>query len=162
MKDCVLDSFPGQYLSSILVLQQDQQDKIKCFYSFSLAGIDLGGNCAHLSPEILNARRGPRKFVSYVKQPVWAAGVLAYEFAGHRSPFESGVTTIDQRGYDVNELPPLKYTYCRNSMHCQPLPSEFTALVNLMLEMEPNDRPSLRSCLTRIQLLYYAPNLDVD
>ena len=141
MKDCILDSFPGQYLSSILVLQQDQQDKIKCFHSFSLAGIDLGGNRAHLSPEILNARPGPRRFVSYVKQPVWAAGVLAYEFAGHRSPFESGVTTIDQRGYDVNELPPLKYTYCRNSMHCQPLPSEFAALVNSMLEMKPNDRP---------------------
>ena len=33
------------------------------------------------------AKPGPRKIVFYVKQPVWAAGVLAYELAGHPSPF---------------------------------------------------------------------------
>lgn len=118
-----------------------------------LSGIDLGGNHAHLSPEILNARPGPRKTINYAKQPVWAAGVLGYEFAGHRSPFESGVTTFDQRGYSVDELPPLRYTNCRNSIHCQRLPSDFTSLVKSMLEMAPSDRPSLQSCLKAVSRL---------
>ena len=70
-----------------------------------------GGNEAHLAPEVLNARSGPRKVIDYSKQPVWAAGVLAYELAGHLSPFEGG--RIDPRSYDVSSLPPLKSTYCQ-------------------------------------------------
>lgn len=45
-------------------------------------GFGAGGNTAHLAPEILNAKPGPKKFLDYSKQPVWAAGVLAYELAG--------------------------------------------------------------------------------
>ena len=115
-----------------------------------LTGIDVGGNNAHLAPEILNARSGPRKFITYSKQPVWAAGVLAYEFAGHRSPFESDVSPINQRGYDTDELPPLRYTYCKNSKYCQALPRDLTALAKSMLEMDPVDRPSLQSCLQSV------------
>ena len=118
-----------------------------------LPGIDVGGNRAHLSPEILNTRPGPRKTINYAKQPVWAAGVLGYEFAGHKSPFESGVTTFDQRGYSVDELPPLRYTNCRNSIHCQSLPRDFTSLVRSMLQMAPSDRPSLQSCLKAVSRL---------
>ena len=47
------------------------------------AGFGAGGNTAHLAPEILNAKPGPKKFLDYSKQPVWAAGVLAYELAGN-------------------------------------------------------------------------------
>ena len=47
-----------------------------------MSGFGAGGNTAHLAPEVLNAKPGPRKFLDYRKQPVWAAGVLAYELAG--------------------------------------------------------------------------------
>ena len=45
-------------------------------------GYSPGGNTAHLAPEILNAKPGPKRFLDYSKQAVWAAGVLAYELAG--------------------------------------------------------------------------------
>lgn len=118
-------------------------------FAASPSGYDIGGNRAHLCPEILNAKPGPRYMISYTKQPVWAAGVLAYEFAGHKSPFESGAH--DQRGYQVDQLPPLKFTYCKNSRFCQSLPPDFTSLVKRMLEMEASDRPSLQTCLARAE-----------
>jgi len=67
-------------------------------------GIDVGGNNAHLAPEILNARSGPRKFINYSKQPVWAAGVLAYEFAGHKSPPEQLQGSHQRLFSDIAEL----------------------------------------------------------
>ena len=45
-------------------------------------GYSPGGNTAHLAPEILNAKPGPKRYIDYSKQPVWAAGVLLYELAG--------------------------------------------------------------------------------
>lgn len=113
--------------------------------SYPYAGMDIGGNQAHLAPEILNCRSGPRSTLDYSKQPVWAAGVLAYELAGHQSPFASG--TIDQRGYAVDQLPALRTTYCSNSAHYQKLPAELTRLAGSMLQPDPSDRPSLQRCL---------------
>ena len=109
-----------------------------------VAGADIGGNRAHLCPEILNARPGPKKFISYKKQPVWAAGVLAYELAGHPSPFAA--ETIDQRGYTVDQLPSLQFTHCKYSKYTQKLPREFTDLVRSMLDIEPTTRPTLANC----------------
>ena len=109
-----------------------------------VAGTDIGGNRAHLCPEILNAKPGPKRTVSYVKQPVWAAGVLAYELAGHPSPFSGGV--IDQRGYTVDQLPPLKFTYCKQSKYIQPLSGVLTDLVRAMLDIEASTRPTLVHC----------------
>lgn len=106
-------------------------------------GTDIGGNRAHLAPEILTCRAGPRSFLDYSKQPVWAAGVLAYELAGHPSPFEA----IDQKGYDVKALPSLKTTHCSNASYRQPLPPQLTALVESMLNPDPEDRVSLQQCL---------------
>ena len=108
------------------------------------AGTDIGGNRAHLCPEILNTKSGPKKTISYLKQPIWAAGVLAYELAGHPSPFSGGV--IDQRGYTVDQLPPLKFTYCRQSKFAQPLLSQLTDLVRAMLDIEQSSRPTLAHC----------------
>jgi serine/threonine protein kinase len=116
-----------------------------------LLDADRGGNEAHLAPEILNSRPGPRGRLDYSKQPVWAAGVLAYELSGHDSPFKSG--TIDQRGYGVDLLPPLETTYCSDSTHCQKLPAEFTKLVSSMLHPEPDIRPTLRECLDIVNKL---------
>lgn len=108
-------------------------------------GFDIGGNAAHLAPDILNCKIGPRSRLNYSKQPVWAAGVLAYELAGHQSPFQSG--TIDQRGYGIHQVPSLKTTYCSNPSYCQPLPAELTKLVQSMLQSDPKDRPTLQHCL---------------
>ena len=107
--------------------------------------MDIGGNRAHLAPEILNSKPGPRNYLDYSKQSVWAAGVLAYELAGHPSPFKAG--TIDQRGYGVDELPPLKFTFCKSSNYCQRLPSELTRLVVSMLQPDMDDRFSLQRCV---------------
>lgn len=110
-----------------------------------------GGNEAHLAPEVLNVRSGPRKVIDYNKQPVWAAGVLAYELAGHLSPFEGG--RIDQRAYDVSSLPPLKSTYCQISSRQQSLPYELGILVKSMLAYEPENRPTLNEVYQKISRL---------
>ena len=115
------------------------------------SGYDIGGNRAHMCPEVLNAKPGPRGTISYIKQPVWAAGILAYELAGHTSPFEAG--TLDQRGYDIDQVPPLKFTYSKNSKFCQSLPSGLTALVRNMLLVEACDRPTIQSCLKTVNSL---------
>ena len=117
--------------------------------SSPLSGAEAGGNNAHLCPEVLNARPGPRKTIQYKKQPVWAAGVLAYELAGHPNPFEKG--TIDQRGYSIDQLPPLNDTYCKHTRYCQPLPQAFGTLVQGMLQPETSDRTPLSDCLFRLQ-----------
>lgn len=86
--------------------------------------------------------------LDYSKQPVWAAGVLAYELAGHHSPFAAG--SIDQRGYRVTDLPPLEYTHCRNNSYNEKLSRGLTRLVSSMLAPDPGDRPSLQECLDTI------------
>ena len=73
--------------------------------------VPRGGNDAHLAPEILNTRPYPGKYLDYNKQPVWEAGVLAYELAGHRSPFER--TSVDQRAYSIASLPRLASTFAQ-------------------------------------------------
>lgn len=115
------------------------------------AETDIGGNRAHLSPEVLNATCGPNKTISYVKQPVWAAGVLAYELAGHPNPFTSDA--IDQCCYTVDQLPPLHDTYYKNSQFVQSLPKWFTDLVRGMLDFDPALRPKLASCYNKMSFI---------
>ncbi len=119
-----------------------------CYVTVVSVGYDIGGNRAHLAPELLNCRPGPRNQLDYSKQPVWAAGLLAYELAGHSSPFASG--NIDQRGYGVDELPALKSTYCSDRRYGQPLPAELTNLVRRMLKFDAAERPTLQQCLDEI------------
>ena len=111
----------------------------------------MGGNRAHLAPEILNCKTGPKSFLNYSKQPVWAAGVLAYELAGHPSPFTAA--GVDQKGYDVKKLPRLLTTCCSNASYAQKLPLQLTALVESMLNPDPDERPSLNRCLDIINNL---------
>ena len=110
-------------------------------------GAVRGGNPAHLAPEVLNSRPGPKKKISYVKQPVWAAGVLAYELSGHSSPFES----IDQQAYSTNSLPPLKATNGAGSRDA--FPPAFTRLVQSMLDFKPGNRPTLAEALKQVSSL---------
>ena len=74
------------------------------------AAIPKGGNEAHLAPEILNERCGRNKSLNYSKQPVWAAGVLAYELAGHQNPFYG---SKDQRAYDERNITKLTATFSK-------------------------------------------------
>ena len=83
-----------------------------------------------------------------VKGTCNCVATLFSQTPGHQNPFQSG--TIDQRGYSIDALPPLKYTYCTHSKFCQPLNSKLTALVRDMLQVEPTDRPSLQDCVKRV------------
>ena len=114
-------------------------------------GVIKGGNDAHLAPEVRNARDGSKKNVSYVKQPVWAAGVLAYELSGHKNPFLVG--TVDQLAYSENSLPTLSFTYSANPNSCQKLPNDLGKLVRSMLAYDPVQRPTLSQALQRVQTM---------
>ena len=115
------------------------------------SGIQKGGNDAHLAPEVRNVRDGSKKFVSYVKQPVWAAGLLAYELSGHKNPFLVGA--IDQLAYSENSLPTLSFTYSTNPNIRQKLPNDLGKLVRSMLAYDPAQRPTLSQVLQRVQTM---------
>ena len=68
--------------------------------SLPCAGYSTGGNNAHLAPEVLNAKPGPRRFINYTKQPVWAAGVLVYELAGECMHTYNNIISVSPR---INE-----------------------------------------------------------
>ena len=114
-------------------------------------GVIKGGNDAHMAPEIRNVRDGSKKYVSYVKQPVWAAGVLAYELSGHKSPFL--VDAIDQLAYKETSLPNLSLTYSDNPGSRQRLPNDLGKLVRSMLAYDPAQRPTLSQALQRVQTM---------
>lgn len=73
---------------------------------------------------------------------------MYFLLSGHKNPFQSG--TIDQRGYNIDDVPPLKYTYSEHSKYCQPLDRRLTFLARDMLQLEPSNRPSLQDCLKRL------------
>lgn len=114
-------------------------------------GTVRGGNQAHLAPEVQNVREGPRKFISYEKQPVWAAGVLAYELSGAQNPFFQD--TIDQLAYSESSLPTLSSTCCTNPSRREKLPSDLGKLVRSMLAYEPTQRPTLTEALQRVRTM---------
>ncbi len=121
-------------------------------FIFLLPGFDIGGNEAHLAPEILDSRPGGRRYLNYLKQPVWAAGVLAYELAGHKNPFLS--LPFSQRSYSLNDLPPLEKTCCHQPHFCQSLPRELTDLVRSMLDKDEDNRPTLQRCFNVVDSIY--------
>ena len=123
-------------------------DHALCLY---IVGVIKGGNDAHLAPEVRNVRDGSKKYVSYVKQPVWAAGVLAYELSGQKNPFLVGA--IDQLAYSDNSLPTLSFTYSTNPSSRQKLPNELGKLVRSMLAYDPTQRPTLSQALQRVQTM---------
>ncbi|XP_065831718.1 cyclin-dependent kinase 11B-like [Oscarella lobularis] len=102
-------------------------------------GGSLGGNPAHMAPEILNA--SPNSLVDCSRQDVWAVGVLIHEICGQR-PFAK----LDQRGYktaDIPKLPRLDRDF----------PREFCALVNSLLDFKLVLRPSADVAVSKIETL---------
>ena len=116
-----------------------------------LSGFDTGGNEAHLAPEILNSRAGSKRCLNYSKQPVWAAGVLAYELAGHKNPFQ--FMDFSQQSYAIKDLPPLEKTHCHQPVHCQSLPRKLTDLVRILLDPDEDKRPTLQRCLNMVETM---------
>ena len=112
------------------------------------------GNEGHQSPEILNARPGPSKFLHYKTFTVWAAGVLAFELAGCVSPFYND--QVDQRGYSSTELPRLMYTRSRDHLQASKLPPRFTDLVQRMLEYNWEKRMDIRHAHEEMDAIYCA------
>ena len=100
------------------------------------------GNKSHQSPEILTARPGLNRYFNYKRFSVWAAGVLAFEMAGHISPFLTG--QVDQEDYSTFELSRLTFTRSRDHMEASRLPPRFTNLVWQMLEYSWEKRLSIR------------------
>lgn len=138
---------------SILLFQYHYRSVLK----LTVGGV-RGGNNAHLAPEVLNARPGRGQYISYSKQPVWAAGVLAYELCGHPSPFDGNT---DQTAYTESALPYLKTTAGRNDARAT-LPAGITKLVHSMLAYDPDKRPSLRDVLRRVSDLAWTSKTKTD
>ena len=102
-------------------------------------GGSLGGNSAHMAPEILNAL--PNSLVDCSRQDIWVVGVLIHEICGQR-PFAK----LDQRGYktyDIPKLPRLDRDF----------PQEFCTLVNSLLDLKPELRPSADVAVSKIETL---------
>ena len=113
-------------------------------------GTSLGGNPAHMPPELLNAEAGRK--ISCVTQDLWAAGVMIYEMASDISPFAG----LDQKGYRMRDLPPLaiKNEKTKTSMAIPvdvEFPQPFIKLVLSLLEYDPAKRPDVQSAITSLE-----------
>ena len=82
---------------------------------------------------------------------MWAAGVLNYELAGHANPFQS--LEFSQHSYSMDELPPLRKTYCTQQSFCEALPQELIDLTQAMLDPDEDKRPTLGRCLNVVEKL---------
>lgn len=103
-------------------------------------GSSLGGNPAHMPPELFNAVAG--KKVHCGSQDLWACAVLVYEMAGGDSPFAG----LDQQGYRMRDLPPLVIKNEKSgevSEESMRFPEPFRQLILSLLEFEPSKRPSV-------------------
>jgi serine/threonine protein kinase len=113
-------------------------DNMNMLYS---PGSSLGGNPAHIPPELLNAQAG--NMVECGSQDLWASGVMVYEMACGVSPF----CDLDQRGYRMSDLPDLRI---KNEKGCKVdvvFPVEFSEMVKLILEFEPSNRPQVQEVI---------------
>lgn len=113
-------------------------DNMNMLYS---PGSSLGGNPAHIPPELLNAQAG--NMVECGSQDLWASGVMVYEMACGVSPFWD----LDQRGYRMPDLPELRI---KNEKGCKVdvvFPVEFSEMVKLILEFEPSNRPQVQEVI---------------
>ena len=109
-------------------------------------GTSLGGNPAHMPPELLNAEAGRK--ISCATQDIWATGVMIYEIASGTSPFAE----LDQKGYRMRDLAPLaikneKTTVVANAAAVR-FPEPFVKLVLLLLEYDPFKRPDVQGAIT--------------
>lgn len=125
-----------------------------------VSGLFVGGNHMHLAPEVLNAwdalRRAPAGTtgtISYLRQEVWAAGVLAYELATGVPPWPDYPHDCGGAGrvaYDTAALEPLSSSY----------PAELRRLILRMLSLDPVSRPTADKALR--ELVTIAASMGVE
>lgn len=113
---------------------------------FYAPGGSVGGNPAHMPPELLNAVAGTT--IKCDSQDLWASGVMVYEMACGVSPFE--FDTIDQKGYRMKDIPQLRIKN-EKAGETNPLdvvfPVKFCELVMSLLEFEPSKRPTVQEVI---------------
>ena len=116
-------------------------------------GSSLGGNPAHMPPEVLNACAG--SYINCKSYDLWASAVMAFEVASGKSPFDG--ERIDQRGYRMCDLPPLRIINEKPgaSLADVTFPSQFCDLVTSLLEFKPSKRPTVDEAIRVTQQLVH-------
>ena len=114
-------------------------------------GMQIGGNRAHLAPEVLTSahfcRHQPAKWssIDYSKQASFAAGVLVCELATGAHPlpdYPLGYSEQGTVGYGAQDLHPLPQFY----------PKTFHSIVSDLLRADPAKRLSLEEAGKQLQL----------
>ena len=116
-------------------------DDMTMFYA---PGASLGGNPAHIPPELLNAQAGSE--LKCESQDLWASGVMVHEMACGVSPFFG----LDQRGYRISDLPELRIKNERSGEVSEVdviFPAEFCEIVKSLLEFDPSKRPQVQEVI---------------
>ena len=114
-------------------------------------GVQVGGNRAHLAPEVLSAahkcRSNPSKpgVIDYSKQGSFAAGILVCEVATGDHPLPDYPLGYSQQGvihYTPQDLSPLPPLY----------PKSFRSIVGDLLQAEPDKRLSLSEAAKQLKV----------
>ena len=114
-------------------------------------GVQMGGNRAHLAPEVLSAghlcRYEPSRYnsIDYSKQASFAVGILICEIASAEHPlpdYPLGFTKHGTVKYTTQDLYPLPEFY----------PKSFRSIVGDLLRVEPNVRLSLSEAMKQLEL----------
>ncbi|VDM25995.1 unnamed protein product [Toxocara canis] len=69
---------------------------------YSNANMELGGNVAHLPPEVVNAEPSEATWIDYSKADIWAAGLIGYEI------FDRTWFSLRERMPNVNDVDPVR------------------------------------------------------
>ena len=114
----------------------------------------IGGNKAHLSPEVLTVYNKIRQSssgewnIDYSQQEAWAVGVLAYEIAMGRHPFVDYPLghTHSNKGvsYSHDAIPPLPTDY----------PKAFCSIIRELLHPSMSERMSIKEALKQMNLCF--------
>ena len=142
----------------------DNQDRLKvCDFgcsiqfpddSFTLPytrGVQIGGNKAHLAPEVLTAahkcRLNPTSpgRIDYYKQASFAAGILVCEIATGDHPlpdYPLGFSTQGTVSYKAQDLLPLPPFY----------PNSFRSIIGDLLKVKAEDRLSLSEAMKQLRV----------
>ena len=133
-----------------------------CSYQFPTANMIMryrhgnlvGGNKAHLSPEVMTVYNNIRHStdgewtIDYTQQEAWAVGVLAYEVAMGRHPFVDyplGYTHPDRGvSYSHDDVPPLPQEY----------PKAFCSIIRELLHPNMSARMSVKEALKQMNLCF--------
>jgi len=100
----------------------------------------IGGNLAHLAPEVINLWKKTRK-PNYLKQPSWELGVICFELAVDSTPFDgypNGERYIEESTGNISVLPldttPLEEVE---------LPQDFIGIIVNLLDNNPTKRMTI-------------------